>query len=227
MTEPSTQAARGLIAAQVPLGIIPLGTANDLARTLGIPEDLHQATDIIAHGIERRIDLGEVNGIPSSMSPVSASRRILRCNCHRASRSASASSAMSLPPFRRCSGRAAFTPRSNRRRERSMCARFRSLLGTGSSTGAAWRSSRMRRSTTAPSTSIALELGGAWKLALVAPSLRTGDHQAVPEIRAESGTRFKVRTRRRRPDQRRWRNSCAHPGGISHPAQGHRSDDGG
>lgn len=47
-----------------PFGLLPLGTANDLARSLGIPFDLAEAADVIAAGKIRRIDLGRINGKP-------------------------------------------------------------------------------------------------------------------------------------------------------------------
>src|SRR3569833_75836 len=43
------------------MGIIPTGTANDLARTLHIPTDVDKAIEIIADGNTRAIDLGSVN----------------------------------------------------------------------------------------------------------------------------------------------------------------------
>lgn len=44
------------------LGILPLGTANSFARTIGLPLDLEGAVDVIARGKRRRIDVGCING---------------------------------------------------------------------------------------------------------------------------------------------------------------------
>jgi YegS/Rv2252/BmrU family lipid kinase len=51
-----------LLEAGLPFGVLPRGTANDLARSVGLPMDLKSAAEVITAGNTRKIDLGEVNG---------------------------------------------------------------------------------------------------------------------------------------------------------------------
>ena len=55
-------AAGHLAGSERPLGILPLGTLNHLARDAGIPADLEEAAAVIGAGHVRAIDLAEVNG---------------------------------------------------------------------------------------------------------------------------------------------------------------------
>jgi YegS/Rv2252/BmrU family lipid kinase len=51
-----------LAGGDVPLGVIPGGRGNDLARVLGIPTEIEGAVNVLAAGETRRIDVGEANG---------------------------------------------------------------------------------------------------------------------------------------------------------------------
>jgi YegS/Rv2252/BmrU family lipid kinase len=51
-----------LAGSETPLGIVPGGRGNDLARVLGIPDDPDDAAAVLADGHTRRIDVGEANG---------------------------------------------------------------------------------------------------------------------------------------------------------------------
>ncbi|MFP5511083.1 MAG: diacylglycerol/lipid kinase family protein [Alphaproteobacteria bacterium] len=48
----------------VKLGVVPLGTFNFFARSLGIPQDPDEAWDIISAGRLRTVSIGEINGQP-------------------------------------------------------------------------------------------------------------------------------------------------------------------
>jgi len=56
------QVARNLIGQKTPMGILPLGSANGLAKALNIPQDLEEALDLFIHGKNNDpLDLLEVN----------------------------------------------------------------------------------------------------------------------------------------------------------------------
>ena len=52
----------GLDGSDVPLGIIPLGTANDFARQVGIPDDPDHAMDVVLRRSPCTIDTADLNG---------------------------------------------------------------------------------------------------------------------------------------------------------------------
>ncbi len=56
------QVGGALAGSEVPMGIIPGGRGNDLARVLEIPREVGPAVDVLAAGHTRTIDVGEANG---------------------------------------------------------------------------------------------------------------------------------------------------------------------
>ncbi|MBC5811695.1 MAG: YegS/Rv2252/BmrU family lipid kinase [Candidatus Eremiobacteraeota bacterium] len=57
-----TLAANVFAHSQVAIGVLPLGTGNSFAQTLGIELDLEKALDVVAGGRIAGVDLGIVNG---------------------------------------------------------------------------------------------------------------------------------------------------------------------
>lgn len=56
------EVVNGLDGFDVPLGILPLGTANDFARQVGIPADADHAMDVILQKKPKRFDTASLNG---------------------------------------------------------------------------------------------------------------------------------------------------------------------
>src|SRR3546814_8849539 len=50
-----------LVGTGTALGVLPLGTANSFARTLGLPLDIAGAVEVLRTGTRKRIDLGMID----------------------------------------------------------------------------------------------------------------------------------------------------------------------
>ncbi|WP_020187006.1 lipid kinase [Methylopila sp. 73B] len=192
-------AAKGVHAAQKPLGVLPTGTANDLARTLGVPPELDAAIRIVAEGRTRRIDLGQVNdelffNVASLGLSVDLAEELTSDLKRRFGRLGYAVAAVRAlgraKPFR-------VTIESGAGRVRTLSLQV--AVGNGRFYGGGNVIERTAAIDDGRLDLYSLEFARAWRLALMLKALRIGDHGAWREIRSMSGQSFDVRTRKPKP----------------------------
>ena len=188
------RAAPALLATGAALGIMPMGTANDLARTLGIPDDLERAADIVVAGHRRRIDLGTVNGHPffnvASIGLATELARELSGDLKRRwGRLGYAVAAVrALARARRFS--AWISENGEVLRTRTM----QIAVGNGRFYGGGTVVAADATIDDGHLDLYSLEHRTVWRLALMLTAFRSGEHGAWSEVRTLRGTEFEIRT---------------------------------
>jgi diacylglycerol kinase (ATP) len=188
-------ALQALVESGHPLGILPLGTANNLARTLGIPADLEQACQVIVRGHRRRIDLGWMNGRHFFTSAslglsVRITEELSAESKRRWGPIAYALTALRIirraRPFH-----AEISWAGGTRRSRTV----QIVVGNGRYYGKALPVAEDARIDDARLDLYSLEIRRWWELLLIAPALMQGRHGERRSVEALRATEFEIRTR--------------------------------
>jgi YegS/Rv2252/BmrU family lipid kinase len=192
-------AAAGVTKLKRPLGILPLGTANDLARTLGLPTEIDAALRVIAEGKIRSIDVGLVNdlmffNVASVGLSAELAQELTGDIKRRFGKLGYALAAIRVlargRPFQaEISG--------SGRKVRSLTLQV--AVGNGRYYGGGNIVEKTAAIDDGTLRLYSLEFVHAWRIILMFRSFRTGEHGAFNEVLMLRGTKFEIRTRRPRP----------------------------
>jgi diacylglycerol kinase (ATP) len=194
------KSAAPIVEAGLVLGILPMGTANDLARTLGIPDDLDAAADVILAGHARAIDLGSVNGeyffnVASIGLSAELSRTLDTSLKRRWGRLSYAIAALKV--LSRARPFTAWIEREGGARTKVRTLQV--TVGSGRHYGGGVVVEETAEIDDGRLDLYSLEMRNVWKLALMLRTFRSGMHGAWSEVRTARGTAFEIRTKSRRP----------------------------
>lgn len=192
-------AAPALIEAGKPLGVLPLGTANDLARTLALPLEPLRAADVIAAGRTRRIDLGTANGKPffnvASVGLAADMADTLQTNEKRALGRLAYAAAAARVLLRARQFHAEVEVGDCTLHTHS----YQIAIGNGRYHGGGVAVREDAEIDDGKLMLYSLEPGSLWKVALLAPLFRRGEHVRWNEVSTATGSAMMIRTDRPMP----------------------------